>query len=89
MRWQLAEVSSPRLIHPVPVVAAYNIPYVPDANRFQNLTIYLPQTAESSSLVRTPASSLPYAGTPAALPRYQVHIHGRGLAGPWTDLHVD
>lgn len=79
--WQLTEVSSPGLLHPVPVVAAYNIPYLPDANRFQNLTIYLPKTSESSSLVGTPASSLPDAGTPAELPRYQVHIHG----GAWRD----
>jgi hypothetical protein len=37
VEWQLAEVTSPHLDHPVSVVAAKAIPYLPNANRFQNL----------------------------------------------------
>jgi kynurenine formamidase len=81
VEWQLAKVTSPHLDHPVSVVAAQNIPYLPNANRFQNLSIYLPKTAETSSLIGTPANSLPNLDTPSVLPRYHVHIHG----GAWRD----
>jgi len=81
VEWQLAEVTSPHLAHPVSVVTAKDIPYLPNANRFQNLSIYLPETPESSRLIGTPPSSLPTPGSPASLPRYLVHIHG----GAWRD----
>lgn len=81
MRWQRAEVKSPRLCHPVRVVAARDIPYLPDANRFQTLNIYLPETAASSSLVGTPATALPTLGVQSHRPRYHVHLHG----GAWRD----
>lgn len=81
VEWQLAEITSPHLAHPVSVVAAKDIPYLPNANRFQNLSIYLPETPETSSLIGTPASSLPDPDSRAFLPRYLVHIHG----GAWRD----
>jgi acetyl esterase/lipase len=79
--WQPAEVTSPRLAHPVSVVAAKDIPYIPNANRLQNLSIYLPETPETSNLIGTPASSLPNPGSRSHPPRYHVHIHG----GAWRD----
>jgi kynurenine formamidase len=81
VEWQLAEVTSPHLAHPVSVVAARDIPYIPDANRLQNLSIYLPKTPETSNLIGAPASSLPSPGTESLLPRYHVYIHG----GAWRD----
>ena len=81
VKWQLAEVISPHLDHPVSVVAAKDIPYFPDANRFQNLSIYLSKTPETSSLIGTPANSLPKPNTQSSSPRYHVHIHG----GAWRD----
>jgi hypothetical protein len=50
-RWQHAEVASPHLDRPVPVVAAKDIPYIPHANRLQNLNIYLPRTPQSAALI--------------------------------------
>jgi hypothetical protein len=46
IRWQPAEVTSPHLPLPVPVIAARDIPYIRNANRLQNLSIYLPRTPE-------------------------------------------
>lgn len=77
--WQLAAVDSPHLAAPVVVVAAKDIPYIDRANRYQNLSIYLPRTPRTARLVGTPVESLPDGGSPSALPRYQVHIHG----GAW------
>jgi hypothetical protein len=37
--WRPTEVTSPRLAHPVPVVAAKGIRYITSANRPQNLSI--------------------------------------------------
>jgi kynurenine formamidase len=79
--WQLAEVTSPHLSRPVPVVAAREIPYIPHANRLQNLSIYLPRTPETSALAGTPVRGLPDAGAQRTLPRYYVHVHG----GAWRD----
>ncbi len=56
-----------------------DIPYITDANRFQNLSVYLPWTPETSALVGTPAESLP--GVEPGRPRIQVHVHG----GAWRD----
>jgi kynurenine formamidase len=81
VKWQLAEVTSPRLGHPVSVVVARDIPYLPHANRLQNLSIYLPQTAEASDLIGTPATFLPTSDSQSLLPRYHVHVHG----GAWRD----
>jgi kynurenine formamidase len=79
--WELTEVTSPQLANPVTVVAAKDIPYVPNANRLQNLSIYLPKTSKTSNLIGTLASSLPDHDSDSALPRYHVHIHG----GAWRD----
>jgi kynurenine formamidase len=75
VEWRPAEVTSPHLKDPVPVVAAEDIPYVPRANRLQNLSVYLPATPETTRLVGTPAERLPASGG------YHVHIHG----GAWRD----
>jgi kynurenine formamidase len=80
-RWQPAEVVSPHLDRPVPVVAAKDIPYVAHANRLQNLSIYLPRTPGTAALIGTPVTSLPEAGSPSPHPRYLVHLHG----GAWRD----
>ena len=79
--WQAAEVRSPNLAQAVPVVAAKNIPYFPDANRLQNLNLYLPATTETSDLVGLPVTSLPSIDSQFGLPRWHVHIHG----GAWRD----
>ena len=79
--WGFAEATSPQLAHPVAVVAAKNIPYAPDANRFQNLNVYLPRTPDTSNLVGVPANSLPARGADSVSPQYHVHIHG----GAWRD----
>lgn len=79
--WQPAEVTSPQLAHPVPVIAARDVPYLPNANRLQNLSIYLPWTPENSDLIGTPVTSLPGSGAPSLAPRCHVHIHG----GAWRD----
>ncbi len=81
VEWQLAKVTSPHLPHPVSVVAAIDVPYVPDANRLQNLSIYLPKTSETSELLGTSATSLPNPDSQSRFPRYHVHIHG----GAWRD----
>jgi kynurenine formamidase len=79
--WRLAEVTSPHLDDPVSVVVAADIPYISHANRFQNLSIYLPETPETAKLVGTAADSLPKPDSRSLLPRYHVHIHG----GAWRD----
>lgn len=81
VRWQLAEVASPHSARPVAVVVARDIPYVPNANRYQNLSIYLPHTEQTSGLIGTAATSLPVAGTMSGAPDLHVHIHG----GAWRD----
>jgi kynurenine formamidase len=80
-KWQRAEVKSPHLDHAVSVVVAKDIPYLPNANRLQNLSIYLPTTPETLSLIGTPATSLPTPDTQSRRTRYHVHIHG----GAWRD----
>ncbi|MEU9407488.1 hypothetical protein AB0E08_17665 [Streptomyces sp. NPDC048281] len=80
-RWQLAEVASPRLDRRIPVVAAKDIPYTFNANRLQNLSIYLPRTPQTAALVGTPVTALPGTDSTAREPRYLVHIHG----GAWRD----
>jgi kynurenine formamidase len=79
--WQAAEVTSPRLDHSVPVVAAKDISYISNANRLQTLSIYLPKTPETSNLIGTTANSFPEPHSQLLLPRYHVHIHG----GAWRD----
>ena len=79
--WQLAEVVSPHLVDPVPVFAAKGVPYIHDANRLQNLSIYVPMTAETAGLAGTPVEGLPGAGSASLVPQYYVHIHG----GAWRD----
>jgi kynurenine formamidase len=81
VEWQPATVTSPSLAHPVSVVAARDIAYISNANRLQGLSLYLPETPETSSLIGTPARSLPNPGTQSLLPRYYIYIHG----GAWRD----
>lgn len=83
-KWQLTYVASPLLGNPVPVVAARDIPYLPNANRLQTLSIYLPWTPETSSLIGTPVSALPESSDHSPLPLYYVHIHG----GAWRAVGV-
>jgi kynurenine formamidase len=84
VEWQPAEVTSPQLAHPVSVVAAKAIPYVADANRLENLSIYLPKTPETANLIGTAAGSFPDRDSQSLLPRYYVYIHG----GAWRDPQV-
>lgn len=82
VQWRLDEVRSPSLARPVPVVAAHQISYIANANRLQNVNIYLPGTPENSRLAGASIRSLPGAGTSTSqLPRYLVHVHG----GAWRD----
>ncbi|MFJ9899875.1 hypothetical protein ACIQPR_41735 [Streptomyces sp. NPDC091280] len=74
-------MTSPRLDRRIPVVAAKDIPYFLNANRLQNLSVYLPWTPRTAALVGTPVTSLPGADSPARRPQYLVHIHG----GAWRD----
>ena len=80
-RWQPAEVASPHLDRRIPVIAAKDIPYIPNANRLQNVSIYLPRTSQSAPLIGTPVTFLPGSDSTARHPRYLVHIHG----GAWRD----
>jgi kynurenine formamidase len=82
VRWRAAEVSSPRIGRPVPVIVARDIPYRPDANRSQNLSIYLPVTSETSAMIGAPVVALPDSGSDPA--RSLVHIHG----GAWRDPNL-
>jgi hypothetical protein len=82
VEWQLAEVTSSHLAHPVSVVAAKDIPHSPNANRLQNLSVYLPKTSETSKLIGTPAASLPNRDSQSILPRYHLHIHGGAWRNP-------
>ena len=81
IQWQHSEVQSPLISSPVPAIVANNIPYGPNANRLQNLSIYLPQTSETLELVGTAiGKSLPHLEEkPDAL--WHAHIHG----GAWRD----
>ena len=84
-QWQLSEVTSPRLEDPVSVIAAKNIPYLPDTHRLQNLSIYLPNNPETASLIGTKPDFLPAPDSPSSLPRYLVHVHG----GAWRDPQLN
>lgn len=79
--WQFAQVTSPRLGHPVAVVAAEDIKYLPGGDRYQTISLYLPRTPETAALVGTPADHLPDADLQSQSPQYLVHIHG----GAWRD----
>ena len=81
VRWQVAEVRSPTLDRPTTVIAAKGVPYASDANRFQNLNLYLPHTPETAGVIGTAASRLPGIDTAAGRPHHHVHIHG----GAWRD----
>lgn len=84
MTWQAAEVASPLLTRPVPVVAARNIATVPGGNRLQNLHLYLPRTPDTAALIGHPVASLPGAAASSTGPRFHVHVHG----GAWRDPHL-
>ncbi len=74
-------MSSPLLAQPVPVVAAKNVAYIANANRFQNLNLYLPATPEMAALVDILAQSVPPPNFQSSFPRCHVHVHG----GAWRD----
>jgi kynurenine formamidase len=80
VEWQRTELTSPYLARPVSVVAAKDVPYIPNANRLQNLSIYPPKTPETSNLIGTPASSLPSPDA-ESLPRYHLYVR----SGAWRD----
>ena len=82
--WQYCEVASPKLLRPVTVIAAKGLSYVSDANRLQNLNVYLPDTAEAGSLVGKPATAL-LDKMNGGIARYLVHIHG----GAWRDPRLN
>ena len=79
VQWQQTTVSSPHLPQPIPVIAAKKVPYFANANRLQNLNVYLPATGSTSELVGTPVASIPVADPNSSTPRTLVHIHG----GAW------
>ncbi|KAJ3533943.1 hypothetical protein NM208_g7760 [Fusarium decemcellulare] len=85
VKWQLVEVTSPHISKPVLVYAAKNIPYVSDAHRFQNITIYAPHTPQTSIHVGDAVACLPSIGSRPKIPQWHVHIHG----GAWRDPHLD
>lgn len=84
VEWQLDEVVSPHIDKPVTVIAAKNIPYIPHANRLQNLSIYIPATPETSELIGTVIKSIPSSHPQSRLPQWHVHIHG----GAWRDPYL-
>ena len=79
--WRRAEVTSRHVGHPVAVIVARNIPYLPDGDRFQTLDLYLPETPQTLPLVETAADALPKASISSAGPSYLVHVHG----GAWRE----
>ncbi|KAF4549617.1 Hypothetical protein D9617_20g026730 [Elsinoe fawcettii] len=79
--WHKSTVTSPKLDKPVQVIVAQDIPYLPDANRLQNLTIYLPLDETSAELVDKPLELLPIKRSTGSSPWIQVHVHG----GAWRD----
>lgn len=81
VQWQIEDVTSPQIDHPVSVVVARDIPYYANSNRLQTLSLYLPNTAETLPLVGTAANALPKPSSPSPSLRYFVHIHG----GAWRD----
>ncbi len=82
--WRSAQVRSPNLTDPVPVVMAGQVPYTPGGNRFQTMNLYLPATSSTTGLVGKPVTHLPFPGTAAGLPSCLVHVHG----GAWRDPHL-
>ncbi|KAH6880742.1 hypothetical protein B0T10DRAFT_411896 [Thelonectria olida] len=85
VNWQLTDVTNPLTKEKVTVYTAKHIPYVSDANRFQNVTIYAPKTSESSVSVGNSVTSLPSFEHHSKIPQWHVHIHG----GAWRDPHLD
>ena len=81
VKWQLAQVNDLGVADPVDVIAAMNVPYLPDSDRLQTLSIYLPSTSETRALVGTAATALPDQRSQSVSPRYLVHVHG----GAWRD----
>ena len=82
--WQLHEVNSPQLAESVPVIIAKDIPFFQNANRLQNLSIYLPQNSSTLQLVGKPATSLPTVSRTSKSPQWYVHVHG----GAWRDPNL-
>lgn len=80
--WELSEVHSPDSAQPVPVIVVRDLPLLPDANRLQRLSIYLPVNEETLPLVGTAPSRLPPRNRDQ---HYHVHIHGGAWRDPLTD----
>ena len=85
VQWQIEDVTSPQIDHPVSVVVARDVPYYANSNRLQTLTLYLPCTDEMLALVGTAVNNLPTPSSPSFPPRYLVHLHG----GAWRDPHLN
>lgn len=75
--WQEAQVTSPHISTPVSVIAAKDVPYLPNSNRLQNVQIYLPKTEASAALTGTHQTTLPQPASSKLL----VYLHG----GAWRD----
>ena len=84
VQWQLTDVRSPHLPNPTTVIAARNIPYITNGNRFQNLSIHLVKTPPTTSLIGHAAASLPSPDPTLKAPSWHVHIHG----GAWRDPNL-
>jgi kynurenine formamidase len=78
--WQRTTVQSPTLPTPTDVVSVRDVAFITNAHRFQTLNMYLPLTADSRTLVGTPATEIP-AGR--SVPTW-VHLHG----GAWRDPNL-
>ncbi len=80
IQWQSLDVASPVLQERVSVVAAKGIPYLPHANRFQTLNLYLRKTEVSENLIGSAPSS--FGGLTADRnSKCLVYVHG----GAWRD----
>jgi len=84
--WELDEVMSPHLDHAASVVIAETFPpYLPNANRLQNLSSYLPKPSETSRLVGTSVTSLPNLNAQSFPPQYLMTLR---LGPPSAVGHV-
>ncbi|MCJ1328845.1 hypothetical protein MMC10_005522 [Thelotrema lepadinum] len=84
VQWELAEVKSPNIPYPISVIAAKDIPYIPNGNRLQSLSIYLLKTPTTTNLINHAVTSLPPPDPNSSVPNWHVHIHG----GAWRDPNL-
>lgn len=81
IRWTTSELKSPHLPLPVPVVAAYDIPYIHEHNMRQVLNVYTRSTEEKQTLIGSQVVALLTNDSPSPKPKVLVYIHG----GAWRD----